>query len=75
VFGVSPAQPVGAAAAWTAVSGVVGAADAAFAAYASRIRAQLVNDALDALIAERVAAQDRQMDSNALHQLTMEDTH
>ncbi|WP_285034999.1 peptidylprolyl isomerase [Plantibacter sp. ME-Dv--P-095] len=49
--------------------------DAAFAAYASRIRAQLVNDALDALIAERVAAQDRQMDSNALHQLTMEDTH
>lgn len=49
--------------------------DAAFTAYADRIRAQLENTALDALIAERVAAQVRQMNSNALHQLTMEDTH
>lgn len=49
--------------------------EAAFAAYASRIRALLASDAIDALIASRVAAQDRQIDSNALHQLTMEDTH
>lgn len=49
--------------------------DAAFAAYASRIRALLASDAIDALIASRVAAQDRQIDSNALHQLTMEDMH
>lgn len=49
--------------------------EAAFAAYADRIRDQLEDTAFDALIAERVAAQVRQMNSNALHQLTMEDSH
>lgn len=49
--------------------------EAAFAAYADRIRDQLEDTAFDALIAERVAAQERQMNSNALHQLTMEDSH